>query len=157
MDGLVTEPRGLQGGACFPSTSTWKAGGEVPNHWSVRRLLGGGEIFFPILENDAVRVVLDALVDKVEDVGLRPAVQLSLDFLRVGVLCQLLPRFVDKEEESVLLRVPHLKLLGTELTHVLGGDVRSHQERLSRAATVDLLEGNSEVILQVERERWGAG
>lgn len=89
--------------------------------------------------------------------GLRPAVQLSLDFLRVGVLCQLLPRFVDKEEESVLLRVPHLELLGTELTHVLGGDVWSHQERLSRAATVHLLEGNSEVILQVGRERWGAG
>lgn len=84
-----------------------------------------------------------------EDVGLWPAVQLSLDFLRVSVLCQLLPCFVNKEEEAVLLRVPHLKLLGTELAHILGGNVRSHEEGLSRAATVDLLECNSEVILQV--------
>lgn len=131
--------------------------GEVPNHWSVLRLLRDGEIFLPVLECDAVRVVLDALVDKVEDVGLGPAVQLGLDFLRVGVLCQLLPRLVDEEEESVLLGVPHLELLGAQLAHVLGGDIRPHQERLSRAATVDLLEGNSEVILQVgrERERWG--
>lgn len=113
--------------------------------------LRGGEIFFPILENDTVRVILDALVDKVEDVGLWPAVQLGFDFLRVSVLCQLLPRFVNKEEQAVLLRVPHLKLFGTELTHILGGDVRPHKEGLSRAATVDLLERHSEIILQVER------
>lgn len=118
-------------------------------------LLRGGEILFSILENDAVRIILDALVDKVEDVGLWPAVQLSFDFLRVSVLCQLLPRFINKEEETVLLRVPHLKLLGTELTHILGGDIRSHKEGLPRAATVDLLECNSEVILQVEREMSG--
>lgn len=88
-----------------------------------------------------------------EDVGLWPAVQLSLDFLRVSVLCQLLPRFVNKEKEAVLLRVPHLELLSTELAHVLGGNVRSHEEGLSRAATVDLLERNSEVILQVEKKK----
>lgn len=81
--------------------------------------------------------------------------QLSFDFLRVSVLCQLLPRFVNKEEEAVLLRVPHFKLLGTELTHILGGDVRSHEEGLACAATVDLLECNSEIILQVEREKPG--
>lgn len=83
-----------------------------------------------------------------------PAVQFSLDFLRISVLCQLLPRFVNKEKEAVLLRVPHLELLSTELAHVLGGNVRSHEEGLSRAATVDLLERNSEVILQVEKETW---
>lgn len=84
-----------------------------------------------------------------------PAVQLSLDFLRVSVLCQLLPRFINKQEEAVLLRVLYFKLLGTELTHILGGDVWSHKEGLARAATVDLLESNSEVILQVEREMLG--
>lgn len=116
-------------------------------------LLRGGEIFFPILENDAIRIILDTLVDKVEDVGLRPAVQLGFDFLRISVLCQLLPRFVNKEEEAVLLRVPHLKLLSTELTYILSGDIRSYKEGLSRAATVDFLECNSEIILQVEREK----
>lgn len=118
-------------------------------------LLRGGEIFFPILENDAIRIILDALVDEVEDVGLWPTVQLSFDFLRVSVLCQLLPRFVNKEEEAVLFRVPHLKLLSTELTHILGGDIRSYEEGLSCAATVDFLECNSEVILQVERKMSG--
>lgn len=83
-----------------------------------------------------------------------PAVQLSLDLLRVSVLCQLLPRFVNKEKEAVLLRVPHLELLSTELAHVLSGNVRSHEEGLSCAPTVDLLECNSEVILQAEREMW---
>ena len=122
---------------------------------SLACLLGGGELFFPVLEDDAVRILLDALVDKVEDVGLWPAVQLGLDFLRVRVLCQLLPRFVHEEEEAVLLGVGHLELLGTELTHVLRGDVRPHEEGLSRAATVDVLECNPEVILQVEREVQG--
>lgn len=88
--------------------------------------------------------------------GLRPAVQLSLDLLRISVLCQLLPRFINEEEEAVLLRILHLKLLSTELAHILGGDVGPHKEGLPCAATVDLLEGNSEVILQVETEMSGA-
>lgn len=115
-------------------------------------LLGGGEVIFSVLENDAVRIVLDAFVDKVEDVGLWSTVQLCLDFLRVSVLCQLLPCLVNEEKEAVLLRVPHLELLSTDLTHILGGDIRSHKERLSCATTVDLLKCNSEVILQVEEE-----
>lgn len=48
--------------------------------------LGGAEVFLPILEDDAVRILLDALVDEVEDVGLWPAVQLGLDLLWVRVL-----------------------------------------------------------------------
>lgn len=88
--------------------------------------------------------------------GLRPAVQLSLDLLRISVLCQLLPRFINKEKEAVLLRILHLKLLSTELAHILCGDVGPHKEGLPCAATVDLLEGNSEVILQVETEMSGA-
>lgn len=82
--------------------------------------------------------------------------QLSLDLLRISVLCQLLPRFVNEEEEAVLLRILHLKLLSTELTHILCGDIGPHEEGLPCAATVDLLEGNSEVILQVETETSGA-
>lgn len=82
--------------------------------------------------------------------------QLSLDLLRIRVLCQLLPCFINKEKEAVLLRVLHLKLLSTELTHILCGDVRSHKEGLPSASTVNLLEGNSEVILQMETEMSGA-
>ena len=117
--------------------------------------LGGSEVF-SVLENHTVRITLDALVDKVEDVGLRPAVQLRLDLLRISVLCQLLPCLINKEKQAVLFRVLHLKLLSTELTHILRGDVRSHKEGLTRASAVDLLEGNSEVILQVETELSGA-
>lgn len=107
------------------------------------------------MEDGSVRIILDALVDKVEDVRLWPAVQLSLDFLRVSVLCQLLPCFVNEEEEAVLLRIPHFELLSTELTHILSGDVRSYKEGFSCATTVDLLECNSEIILQVERQMSG--
>lgn len=114
--------------------------------------LGGSEVF-SILENHPVRITLDSFVDKVEDVGLRPAVQLSLDLLRISVLCQLLPRLINKEKQAVLFRVLHLKLLSTELTHILCGDVRSHKEGLPSASAVDLLEGNSEVILQGEKQR----
>lgn len=110
--------------------------------------LGGAEVFLPILEDNAVRILLDALVDEVEDVGLWPAVQLGLDLLWVRVLCELLPCFVHKEEEAVLPGVGHLELLGTKLTHVFSGDVRPHKQGLSCAATVDLLECNPEVILQ---------
>lgn len=88
--------------------------------------------------------------------GLRPAVELSLDLLRISVLCQLLPCFIHEEKEAILLRVLHLKLLRTELTHILCGDVRSHKEGLPCASAVDLLKGNSEVILQVETEMSGA-
>lgn len=82
--------------------------------------------------------------------------QLGLDLLRISILCQLLPCLINKEKQAVLSRVLHLKLLSTELTHILCGDVRSHKEGLPSASTVDLLEGNSEVILQVETEMSGA-
>lgn len=153
MDGLVTAPRGPPGGDCLPSSSSWQPEGQAPSSpldaptGSPTRLLRGGEIFFTILENDTIRIILDAPVDEVEDVGLWAAVQLGLDFLRISVLCQLLPCFINKEKEAVLLRVPHLKLLSAELTHILSGDVWSHEEGLSCAATVDLLECNTEVIL----------
>lgn len=153
MDGLVPAPRGPPGGDCLPSSSSWQPEGQTPSSpldaptGSPAWLLRGGEIFFTILKNNTVRIILNAPVDEVEDVGLWPAVQLSLDFLRISVLCQLLPRFINEEKEAVLLRVPHLKLLSTELTHILSGDVRSHEEGLSCAATVDLLERNTEVIL----------
>lgn len=117
--------------------------------------LRGSEVF-SVLENHTVRITLDSLVDKVEDVGLRSAVQLGLDLLRISILCQLLPCLINKEKQAVLLRVLHLKLLSTELTHILCGDVRSYKEGLPSASTVDLLEGNSEVILQVESEMSGA-
>lgn len=78
--------------------------------------------------------------------------QLSLDLLRISVLCQLLPCFINEEKEAVLLRGLHLKFLRTELTYILRGDVWSHEEGLSCASAVDLLEGNSEVILQVETD-----
>lgn len=115
--------------------------------------LGGAEVFLPVLEDDAIRILLDAHVDEVEDVGLWPAVQLGLDLLWVCVLCELLPRFVHKEEEAVLLGLGHLELLCTKLTHIFSGDVRPYEEGLSSAATVDLLECNPEVILQGGWER----
>lgn len=154
MDGSVTGPQGDD------RTRPWTPEARLlslplwTHHWEASASpLGGAEVFLPVLEDDAIRILLDALVDEVEDVGLWPAVQLGLDLLRVRVLCELLPRFIHKEEEAVLLGVGHLELLGAKLTHVFSGDVRPHEEGLSRAATVDLLECNPEVILRGAEER----
>lgn len=78
------------------------------------------------MKNGTVWIAVDALVDKVKDLGLRTAVQLRLDFLRVGVLCQLLPGVVDEKEQAVFLRIVHFKLFSTKLTHIFGSDIWSY-------------------------------
>lgn len=76
-----------------------------------------------VLKNGPIWVAVKALVDKVEDLGLRTAVQLCLDFLRVGILCQLLPGVINKKKQPVFFWICHFKLLSTKLTDIFGGDV----------------------------------
>lgn len=76
-----------------------------------------------VLKNGPVWVTVKALVDKVKDLGLRTAVQLRLDFLRVGILCQLLPGVVNKKKQPVFFWICHFKLLSTKLTYIFGSDV----------------------------------
>lgn len=162
VDGFIAELRGPQGGDCLSRLSMGQPEGHAPSRTPapldapmgcLACLLRGRGFFLPTVEGHAIRVALDASVDEVEDVGLWPAVQLGLDPLRVRVLCQLLPRLVHEEKEAVFLRLPHLELLCTQLTHILSGNVRPHEEGLPRAAAVDLLEGDAEVILQAGREK----
>lgn len=77
-----------------------------------------------------------------------PAVELSLDLLRVGVWGKLLATALHQQEEAVVLRVGHLELLGTQLAHLLHGGVRSHLQCFGCATTVQLLQRHTEVVLK---------
>ncbi|TNN72385.1 hypothetical protein EYF80_017424 [Liparis tanakae] len=81
-----------------------------------------------------------AAEDEVEGRGLRAAVELRLDLLRVGVRRQLLAAALRHEEQAVVLRVRHFELVGAHAAHLLHGGVRAHLERLGRAAAVQLLQ-----------------
>lgn len=103
-----------------------------------------------VLKNSPIRVTVYALIDKMEDLGLWPTVQLSFDFLWVGVLSQLLPGVINEKKKAVVVRVVHFELLGTEPTHVLCRNIWSHQQGFPCAAAAYFLECNSKIVLWIE-------
>lgn len=104
-----------------------------------------------VLKNSPVRVAVDALIDKMEDLGLWPTVQFSFNFLWVGVLSQLLPGVIDEKKEAVVLRIVHFEFLGTEPTHVLCRDVWPHEQGFPCAAAAHFLECHSKIVLWNEK------
>lgn len=79
-----------------------------------------------VLKNGTVRITVNALVDKVEDLGLRTAVQFSLNLLWVGIFRQLLPGVINKKKEAIFFWVVHFKLLSTQLAYIFCSDIRSY-------------------------------
>jgi len=114
---------------------------------------GGGEVVEVGREVRGRRRGADAAAghaaeDEVEGRGLRAAVELRLDLLRVGVRRQLLAAALRQEEQAVVLRVRHFELVGAHATHLLHGGVRAHLEGLGRAAAVKLLQRHPQVVLR---------
>lgn len=87
------------------------------------RLLVLSSLVIAVLKNGPIWVTVNALVDKVKDLGLWTAVQFSLDLLRVGILCQLLPGVINKKKQPVFFWICHFKLLSTKLTYIFSSDI----------------------------------
>lgn len=76
-----------------------------------------------VLKNGTIRITVNALVDKVKDLGLWTAMQLSLNLLRVGIFCQLLPGVINEKKQTIFFWIVHFKLLSTKLTYIFGSDI----------------------------------
>lgn len=79
-----------------------------------------------VLKNGTIWITVNALVDKVKHLGLRTAVQLCLNFLRVGILRQLLPGVINKKKQAIFFWIVHFKLFSTKLTYIFGSDIWSY-------------------------------
>lgn len=88
-------------------------------------------------------------VDKVEGVNLWPAVKFCFDLLRVGVRGKLLAVSPHHQEQTVFFGLQHSELVGTQLTDVIYGGMRSHLQGLCCAPAVQLVERHPQVILWI--------
>lgn len=92
-------------------------------------------------------------VEKVKGLCMGPAVELGFDSLRVCVRGELLACGLGDQKQCKVLRVRDLELVSAERGHLLCGCVRVDDQGFCRAACVEFLQGNTEIILQRDKKQ----
>lgn len=116
--------------------------------------------FPPLLNLKAVSIVHDGRdtevkvrhlpVNKVEDLRMGSAVELSFDSLRVCVRSELLAGVLSDQKQCVILRVGDFEFVSAEWANLLCACVRVDNHGFGRAALVHFLQSHTEIILQRE-------
>ncbi len=116
--------------------------------------------FIPLLNLKTVSIVHDGRntevkvghlpVDKMEDLHMGSAVELSFDSLRVRVRGELLAGVLSDQKQCIVLGIGDFELVSAEWADLLCGCVRVDKHGFGRAAHVHFLKSHTEVILQRE-------